>query len=104
MFRSIVNDVLLYQAAAIRLVGFDGFCNARTSAAELAHIHVDSPAGAGLTYDGMLVWSPATAYPFVPYTPRQLPCVAVSIFTNDALAGTVTGATRLTVVLAELLL
>jgi len=74
--------VLLYQAAAIRLVGFDGFCNARKAAVELAHTHVDSPAGAGLTYDGLLVWSPITAYPLVPYTPCQLPCVVVSVFTN----------------------
>jgi hypothetical protein len=46
------GDPLEYQHAAIRSVGEDAFCNARTSGVDATQVYVDTFPGVTVTYAG----------------------------------------------------
>src|SRR5262245_50289918 len=80
-----VNAPDEYQAASTRSAA-PGLVSARGSAVEPDQVYSDCPDSATDPYDGAATSGeiPAIAYPSAPYDDPQLPCVVVSVFTNDA--------------------
>src|SRR5258708_905715 len=78
MLTSIVKLPLEHQQAAIRSAGLDAFCTARGSLDESTQWASCWLVGATWMDAGSCWVSPMTTYPWAPYWPCQLPCVAVS--------------------------